>query len=398
MGDLSSNAPDGRSARSPRGRVRMRFVALGVGVASLACAIQAPYQPLDTMEELRTEQAQRLGSERASQVTIPFEVDSAVIQAADGRISIAASERVRTQQIQDFIFSWLDLKYSLMPTRSAVEAFHAREANCLSFVNLFVGLGRQHRLNPFYVEVEDYKRWSYQEGTVVSHGHIVAGMYVDGDLTTFDFLPYRAKSYRDFEPIGDIKATAHYYNNLGAEALISGELERARDLLRVAVDLSPDFTKALNNLGVSLLRLGNVDEAVALYRRGLEVNATDVALLTNLARGFQALGDEEEAFALLDRVEELDDANPFIFVYRGELALADQDYPKALTYMRKALRLDSEIPEVHLGLAKVFFSLGELDRARHHVERTLKLDATHAEARKYAALLHGATNPVENTG
>ena len=58
--------------------------------------------------------------------------------------------------------------------------------------------------------------------------------------------------------------------------------------------------------------------------------------------------------------------------------------------MRKALRTDSEVPEVHLGLVKVFLAVGDMQRARHHLQRALRLDATNAEARKYAAMLQGA--------
>ena len=89
----------------------------------------------------------------------------------------------------------LDLRYALQPTRNASDTFRAREGNCISFVNLFIGVPRRMRLAPFYVEVRDLQRWSHREGMVVSQGHIVAGMYVSGELRTYDFLPYRPKAY-----------------------------------------------------------------------------------------------------------------------------------------------------------------------------------------------------------
>lgn len=55
--------------------------------------------------------------------------------------------------------------------------------------------------------------------------------------------------------------------------------------------------------------------------------------------------------------------------------------------MTQALRRDSELPEVHIGLAKVYLAVGDLKRARHHFGRALKLEATHGEARQLAALL-----------
>src|SRR4029079_3357108 len=133
--------------------------------------------------------------------------------------------------------------YELQPTRTAIETFHARKGNCLSFVNLFVGLARENHFNPFYGEVTDYQKWSHQAGMVVSQGHIVAGMYLDGELKTYDFLPNRPKAYRAFHPLDDSQAAGHYYNHICAEALLQGDLPRARQLIETASRIAPGFPK-----------------------------------------------------------------------------------------------------------------------------------------------------------
>lgn len=347
------------------------------------------YEPFDTVERLQEDFATRVPEELRGRVAIPFELSEATRAAVQSLVSPAGGERDRAEAIEAFIFSNLDLRYALTPTRDANETFRSREGNCLSFVNLFVGIGRLQRLNPFYVEVEDYQRWNYRDGVVLSRGHIVAGMTIDGQLSTFDFLPYRPKAYRDFHPIDDLTAIAHFYNNLGAEALMDEDVERALPNLEIAADLAPDFEKAINNLGVAYLRLGRVDEALALYERGLELHPASVPLLNNLARGYQASGDRGRAEELLGRLEAVNETNPYFYLYRGEVALAEGDIQRALEYMREALRIDTEVPEVHVGLAKVFLATGDLESARHHVDRALRLDATHDEARRYAALIAG---------
>ena len=362
-----------------------------------ACAPLATPRTFDSVEYLRDRYAKAVGPEQAASLTVPFELDDEVRQMVAERLNPALSERRRTDQILDFIFGWLDLQYSLTPTRDAVGTFHAREGNCLSFVNLFVGVARQLRLNPFYVEVKDYQRWDFSQGSVVSHGHIVAGLRIDGELSTFDFLPYKPKSYRDFEPISDVKATAHYYNNLGAEALLAGDLASARSRIEAAVALAPDFEKALNNLGVVLLRQGDRDRALAVFERGLSQDPQNVALLTNAARAYQEIGQTDKANALLAQLEEINLSNPFFYIYRGEVALSQGDLDTALDYMKKAYRRDSENPEVHVGLVKVYLAMGDTERALHHVERALQLDATHLEARRYAAMLSGKTTPDTTT-
>lgn len=366
------------------------LVPVAILVHAAGCATSSP-RSFDSVEYLRGQYEERLGPPVAAELPVPFEVDETVLAAADGRISPAAGERDRVEQVTDFIFGWLGLDYALTPTRSAMGTFGAREGNCLSFVNLFVGLAREFRLAPFYVEVEDYQRWDYSEGSVVSHGHIVAGLRVDGKLETYDFLPYRPKSYRDFEPIDDVKAAAHYFNNLGAEALMRGDLERARRLTEVAVGLTPWFDKAVNNLGVTLLRQGEPRQALAVFQDGLERDPENVALLTNAARAHQQLGRADRADELLTRLDGVHHSNPFFYVYRGELALARGDLEAALDYMRTAYRRDSDVPEVHVGLVKVYLAMGEREKALHHVERALQLDATHEQARSFATMLLGPT-------
>jgi tetratricopeptide (TPR) repeat protein len=357
--------------------------------ALLALALTgcAAYQPFDWRADLRSRLAARLGDAEASRVPVPFEIDEPLRELVARTFGPAGSEKRRTQEVLDFIFERVGLRYSLLPTRDAMSTFRDHEGNCLSFVNLFVAVARERRLNPFFVEVTDYQNWSYRDGQVVSQGHIVAGMQVDGQLRTYDFLPYRPKSYRSFQPIDDVTAIAHYYNNLGAEALFAGDLERAAGHLELAGKVAPDFVKAINNLGVLLARRGEPERAAETYRRGLERDPEDVALLTNLAAVSARLGRADEARQLYARIEGRNNTNPFFFLYQGESALARGDTAEAGRLMTEALRRDSESPEVHLGLVKLFMATGDLERARHHLARALRLDASHSEARRYAELL-----------
>jgi len=359
-------------------------VAFAVLVLATACS---QYKPFDSVAHLRGEVAPRLGAARAASLDVPFALSPELTAAAQTVMRPAGAEREKVTHVIDFIFDDLHLQYSVAPTRTAASTYATRRGNCLSFVNLFVALAREQGLAPFYVEVTDYQKWSNRDGMVVSQGHIVGGMYLDGELKTYDFLPYRPKAYRKFNPIDDLAAVAHYYNNLGAEALLAGDNATARGLLETAVAIAPSFDRAYNNLGVAQARAGEVEPALATYRKGLEKAPDNTMIMTNMARLFQRQGRGKEADELLAKVDASNTTNPFFFVYEGEIALSHGDTEKALDYMTKALRQDSEVPEVHLGFVKVYLALGELDKARHFLDRALKLDATQAEALRYAKLL-----------
>jgi tetratricopeptide (TPR) repeat protein len=354
-----------------------------VGALLAGCS---QYQAFDSVSYLRQEYAKNVGQAEAARVEVPFELNEE-IRAALKNMPPLQSELRRVNQVNDFIFDGLRLQYTLEPTRNAVETFRTRAGNCLSFVNLFVGVAREKGLNPQYVEVTDLQRWNHRDGMVVSQGHIVAGLYIDGVLRPFDFLPYRRKAYRDFKPIDDLTAAAHYYNNLGAEALLAGDLDRSRELLTVATRIAPRFEKAVNNLGVVLARSGRPAEALEVYQRALQIVPDDSTILTNMVRALQQLGRSEEANTLLAKIEDQNTTNPFFFVYQAEMAVGRADYDKAMELMVRALRLDSELPEVHLGFVKLFLATGDLEKAKHHLSRALTLDATHEDALRFARMM-----------
>ena len=209
--------------------VMLRHPAGALALAALLAGCST-YQRFDSVSHLREQYAQRVGAAAAAELQVPFALDDQA-SAALPKHRQASPDR-RLTEVMDLIFERLGITYQLAPTRTASEAFRARRGNCLSFVNLFVGLARAGDLNPFYVELIQYQKWRHQAGMVISQGHIVAGMYLSGELQTYDFLPYRPKAYRDFNPIDDLQAAAHYYNNLGAEALLelmaqAGERGRA---------------------------------------------------------------------------------------------------------------------------------------------------------------------------
>lgn len=364
-------------------RNTLRAILLPAALLAAGCS---QYKPFDSAAFLRQQYAQGVGAEEAARVEVPFELDGE-IRGSLQKMPKLSSELRRINQVNEFIFDGLQLQYVLAPTRDAVDTYRTRSGNCLSFVNLFVGVARELGLSPYYVEVTDLQKWNHREGMVVSQGHIVAGLYLDGVLRTFDFLPYRQKAYKEFKPVDDLTAAAHFYNNLGAEALLAGDLERARELLSTATRIAPKFDKAINNLGVVLARGGDPAKALEVYQNGLVVSPDNSTILTNMARSLQLLGRAADADQILARVEETNTTNPFFFVYQGEVALARGDGDKALDYMVRALRLDSELPEVHLGFVKVYLALGDMEKARHYLGRALKLDATNQDALKYAKML-----------
>ena len=236
----------------------------------------------------------------------------------------------RVNQVNDFIFDGLKLQYCLTPTKNAVDTYRTRSGNCLSFVNLFVGVAREMGLNPYYVEVTDLQKWNHREGMVVSQGHIVAGMYIDGELHTFDFLPYRA------EGLQGVQADRRPDRRgplLQQPRRRGAARRRPRPRPRAARHRHPHrppLRQGDQQPGRGPGAAGEPEKALETYQRGLADQPRQLdAPGQHGARPPAARPRRRGRPALLAKVEAENTTNPFFFVYEGEVALGRGETAKA---------------------------------------------------------------------
>src|SRR5438045_9101581 len=65
---------------------------------------------------------------------------------------------------------------------------------------------------------------------------------------------------------------------------------------------------------------------------------------------------------------------------RAQQAIAERDWDKAKQGYLMALALRSDLPDIHYGLATVYFQLNELTSAAHHFREVTRLDPLRAGA------------------
>src|SRR5215469_13865275 len=65
---------------------------------------------------------------------------------------------------------------------------------------------------------------------------------------------------------------------------------------------------------------------------------------------------------------------------RAQVAISQRDWEKAKQVYLMALGLRSDLPDVHYGLATVYFQLRELTSAAHHFKEVTRLDPLRAAA------------------
>ena len=233
---------------------------IGMVAVGLAGCAAGPYDP-SARPDLR---AQVLGTE-----TPVVDVDVLMLTPAmqtmlDTRVRPIESPRERLDAIQKMMFGEgaLAIRYVAAATLTAAETFESRVGNCLSQTNLFVASARYVGLDAVYEVAQVRPTWDHAGQAILRYEHIVAsGILPVSGAYVFDYLPQYAPGRSYMQAMTDNMALARYYNNVAVGDLLEGELEAAREQLRVALHLDADYSDAWSNMGTVQRRLARPDLA-----------------------------------------------------------------------------------------------------------------------------------------
>jgi len=309
-----------------------------------------------------------------SDITNPLLYTDEMRHAAQ-RVAGAGSTLDRLRALQSHLFNEKSFPYDYetRATLTAIEAFESRTGNCVSFTNLFIALARSLGLPVRAALVTRPGDVEKRGELIVVNNHVVAVYEHSGGATVYDFNRFTDRHRVGLTIIGDAWMTAIYLNNRGAEELLAGRPEAALGYLGSAVRLAPDFAAALGNLGVVRRRVGDTEGAFRAYRAALEIEPRYSTILANLAVLYRSQGREAEARAALQAAD-LSAATPYVLVIRGDFELSDGRVGEALRLYRQAARLDRELPEPQLAIARGELARGRTEKARKALLRVLELE------------------------
>lgn len=285
-------------------------------------------------------------------------------------------ERLVAQLLEQLLDrSRLDLEYHQGYTGTAVETFETRQANCLAFTHLFVGMARELGVDVYYLKVEDLQSFEREGDLVVVSGHVTAGFGPRRKPRVLEFAIFPAADYRQIRLLSDLSAVALFYSNRGAELLLEGDREGALEWLETAVRIDENLADAWVNLGVVHRRLGDLDAAEIAYRKALVIDPDLTSAYQNLSSMLLKLDDRrEEGQRLLALTDRSENRNPFNFIALGDLSL-EQGRPKdAERYYRRALNLEPDSAESQAAIGQWFLDAGRPRRAKRWLKRARKID------------------------
>jgi tetratricopeptide (TPR) repeat protein len=119
-----------------------------------------------------------------------------------------------------------------------------------------------------------------------------------------------------------------------------GNVEKARQHLQKAIEISPEFDEALNNLGTYYYRDGRFDTAAALFQRALKANPNSFPAQVNFGGALISLGRYEEALAQNLKAIAMRPEDSLAQSQTGQALFHLMRYDEALVHLQKAKDID----------------------------------------------------------
>ncbi len=168
------------------------------------------------------------------------------------------------------------------------------------------------------------------------------------------------------------KQMAEIHTDLGTSALMSDDLPRAIENLRIALSYDSKNSIAHNHMGLALLGMGKRDDALKSFQSAYKYNSKYSDALVNMGTWYFSKGDYEQATKhyekALDNLEYKRRYLPLTSMGHIELVRGNND--KAREYLFQALNDAPDYCLAHMLLGNVYYREQRLEKAASEYKKS----------------------------
>ena len=365
----------------------LALLGLAVGCASIK---RVQYTPDEVIANLRT----RIPDEDVQKIVVPYDINDEIRQVAIESVKGVRTDHDKTRAIVHAIISrtGMSISYDWLSNKTAQQVFYEGTGSCLAYTNLFIGMAREVGIDAVYVDVTTIETISKEADVIVNNGHITGGVRYGLELRMIDFDRTPEREYMGAKVIDDFEAIANYYNNqgflYGYFAETAGDLgdnfdPKAAELemYEMALDVYPNYYRALNNLGVALKKRGLVDRAIESYLLALQDDPKFAEARSNLGAAYYSLGRVDDAIREFELAAKASGSNAYYYHHLGVIQFQQGNYKDALDHFKKAVSRDGSIADARYYVGESYMKLGNRKKAIEAYRKTLETDPNHLSAR-----------------
>jgi Flp pilus assembly protein TadD len=274
----------------------------------------------------------------------------------------------------------LGIEYDPAAEGSAIEVFNRGSANCLSYATLFIALAREAGLKANYQWLKVRPQWTMEGERIMLRVHVNALVSVGSqDQFMVDIDPLATRNIAGSSILEDSDAQALYHANIAMYALAEDAIEKAWLNSVRAVQLSPTMSSLWVNLGAVYRYAGQHGEAEAMYVYALDLDPGNESAMNNLV----------VLYSLEGQVEFYRQSNPYYYAWLGDLAVDEQDWPAALGFYKKAVKLLPEDSRLLYSLGVAYAEVDMPDIAKVFIQQAIEHAKLRSDIEAYQIRLQG---------
>lgn len=164
------------------------------------------------------------------------------------------------------------------------------------------------------------------------------------------------------------------YNNLGISYMNSAEFDEAYAIFSDFIKRFPEYDKARYNMGITCKKLEKFDEAEIHFEKFLEKNKNHTNALYELADAEGNQGKFDEAIEHLKLLNRLDSKNDrghtklaMAYAISGNEQLAEEE-------LKQALKINPRNADTHTNLGLIYLNTNRLKEAKESLETALSIE------------------------
>ena len=217
-------------------------------------------------------------------------------------------------------------------------------------------------------------------------------------LVTVVFLLTGCASQQNQDPdsddISNKRKAAVSNTSLGLEYMNRGQYEVALGKLKKAIREDPDYAPGQTVIAVLYERIGEQELAGKHYKKAYEADPKNGDVNNNYGVYLCQTGKEKQAIEHF--LKALDDpfySSPSIALTNaGSCALGQGDYTMADEYLRRALRIEPDLPDALMNMSRLYFEQENYLSARAFMQRYEAATVHNAETLLLAYRIEIASN------
>ncbi len=191
------------------------------------------------------------------------------------------------------------------------------------------------------------------------------------------------------------KADAYLLAIQAENALIQGNLEKAKTLYTKLAEIDPNNPATLFALAQLEAKSGDLDNAVSHARKAYELDPSEIDAAILLARLYSAKGMIDEAIGIYRKIAEAQPDDEEIILMLSGLLIVKKDFEQAHAVIEKFVEYNSNSAMGHYQRARINLVQDKCAEAKPDLEKALELDKQFDKAEIALGFCSESTNDRE---